>query len=826
MKEAIMDYLKLYRRFYLDMLIHGNALSAIIGAPLTVLFFILQTEITLSNLHVVVVPGIIVFVVVTLMTYVWYQYLFAPFRWFFTAKAKGTQFSEKHALMLKERMSSVAVLFSLGLIGQWTIGLAVFSITSALLYGLTFDQLLYLWFGGILSVGISIPFGSYFISKTIKRLTDDGLFDEVKNVISVKPVTTFGSLIPILTGSTSMVNVLLVIVLVTFGIVLSHGYMKTMFAQNINSISNQAAHKLDDMIDGVTNDCKLVSLLPDRNMINRIVSLKKYYADCAIIENGNVTTSGTGRYDAIIEKGMLSRKSLGQDGEFITKPIVYEKDKKAYVVIGDTINGRIYAALIAVDAIKEQIFKDVTIGRTGYIFVTYEDGSGLVHPQIDITSDALTHYEWSKKLINNHNTLIAYKFNNDDNYGYCTKSGRGFLLIANIPKSELNEYSKLLALLSLGVGLFWCVVATVILYRTNRGHLEPLKNAREVISKVAQGDLTQNLDIIKGDEVGILSSAVNILIKELREAIAHIIRISDELASSSTQMSQSITSFADNVQNEASTVEEISATVEEISAGMENVARRADGQNQSLSLLINLLNNLSTTIQTVADTMNASVKEVELIADRSREGSQSLNQMNSTMQVLSKSSADMKNIVKIINDISEQINLLSLNAAIEAARAGDFGRGFAVVADEISKLAEQTAQSIKEIDNLIKQNSTEMTKGTQNITQAIQNIGFIINGVKDISTHIEHVASEMKEQLAINTNVQNMIADVQSGSEEIKNATEEQRVAILEISRSITNINDLSQSNAGAAEEMSANATNVESMAVQLKEVMAFFKIS
>jgi len=812
-----MDYLKLYRRFYLDMLIHGNALSAIIGAPLTVLFFILQTEITFSSLHVVIVPGIIVFVVVSLMTFLWYRGLFAPFRWFFTAKAKGTQFSEKHALMLKERMSSVAVLFSLGLIAQWTIGLAVFSITSALLYGLTFDQLLYLWFGGILSVGISIPFGSYFISKTIKRLTDDGLFDEVKNVISVKPVTIFGSLIPILTGSTGMVNVLLVIMLVTFGIVLSHGYMKTMYAQNINSISNQAGHKLDEMIDGVVNDCK---------MINRIVSLKKYYADFAIIENGNVTTSGTGRYDAIIEKGILSKKSLSQDGEFITKPIIYEKEKKAYVVVGDTINGRVYAALIAVDAIKEQIFKDVIIGRTGYIFVTYEDGSGLVHPKIDITSNALTQYEWGKRLINNHNTLIAYKFNNDDNYGYCTKSGKGFLLIANIPKSELNEYSKLLALLSLGVGLFWCVVATVILYRTTRGHLEPLKNAREVISKVAQGDLTQNLDIIKGDEVGILSSAVNILIKELREAIAHIIRISDELASSSTQMSQSITSFADNVQNEASTVEEISATVEEISAGMENVARRADGQNQSLSLLINLLNNLSTTIQTVADTMNASVKEVELIADRSREGSQSLNQMNSTMQVLSKSSADMKNIVKIINDISEQINLLSLNAAIEAARAGDFGRGFAVVADEISKLAEQTAQSIKEIDNLIKQNSTEMTKGTQNITQAIQNIGFIINGVKDISTHIEHVASEMKEQLAINTNVQNMIADVQSGSEEIKNATEEQRVAILEISRSITNINDLSQSNAGAAEEMSANATNVESMAVQLKEVMAFFKIS
>jgi methyl-accepting chemotaxis protein len=289
-------------------------------------------------------------------------------------------------------------------------------------------------------------------------------------------------------------------------------------------------------------------------------------------------------------------------------------------------------------------------------------------------------------------------------------------------------------------------------------------------------------------------------------------------------MSQAITSFTDNVQSEASTVEEISATIEEISAGMENVAKRADSQNQSLATLINLLKNLSQTIETVADTMNTSVKQVEMIAERSQEGSQSLNQMNATMQVLSKSSEDMKNIVKIINDISEQINLLSLNAAIEAARAGDFGRGFAVVADEISKLAEQTAQSIKEIDGLIKQNSTEMAKGTQNITQAITNIGFIINGVRDISSRIEHVASDMKEQLAINTKVQGMITDVQAGSEEIKNATEEQRVAIMEISRSISTINELSQNNAGAAEEMSANATGVEKLAVSLKEMISFFK--
>lgn len=815
-----MDYIKLYRRFYFDMLIHGNAFSGIIGAPLTVLFFIWKTEISLSNLYVVAVPGIIVFIVVSIMTYLWYDYLLAPFRWFFTAKAKNTAFDEKHALIVKERITSLVVLFSLGLIAQWVIGLLVFSVVSALLYGLAFDQLLYLWFGGILSVAISITSGSYYIPKTVNNLIQQGVFDELKTVISSKPVTKFGSLIPVITSSASIVSVLLVILLVTFGIILSHSYMQTMYAQNIENTAHQVGNNLDTLIDNTLNDCALVAVHPDRNTINRIVALKNIYEDMAIVDNGIL--SGTGTYNAMIQKALSNKVQLTRG--FITKPVGNERNN--YIVVGLPINGKTYAALLSIDTLKKILLDTVVIGKSGYVFITYGDGSFFMHPATAIVSDSLSNYDWGKKLYNNQNQFISYHFKNEDKFAYSVKSDKGFMLIATIAKSELNQYSRLLALLSLGVGLFWCVVATIILFRNVKRHLEPLVQAREVISSAAKGDLTKTLDIIKGDEVGILASSVNILVGQLRQSISRIISISDDLASSSTQMSQAITSFTDNVQNEASTVEEISATIEEISAGMENVAKRADSQNQSLASLINLLKNLSHTIETVADTMNASVKEVELIAERSREGSQSLNQMNATMQVLSKSSEDMKNIVKIINDISEQINLLSLNAAIEAARAGDFGRGFAVVADEISKLAEQTAVSIKEIDGLIKQNSTEMAKGTQNITQAITNIGFIINGVRDISSRIEQVATNMKEQLEINTKVQGMIADVQAGSEEIKNATEEQRVAIMEISRSISTINELSQSNAGAAEEMSANASGVEKLAVTLREMVSFFKIT
>ena len=817
-----MDYIKMYRRFYFEMLIKGNVFSGLIGAPLTILFFIWKTEISVSNLHVVIVPGVFVFIIVTVMTYYWYEYFLAPFRWYFTAKAKGESISEKNALILKERFSSSVILYSLGLIAQWVIGLAVFSIASAVFFGLTFDQLLYLWFGGILSVAVSLVIGSYFLPKTINTLIQQGFFNEISNIISTKPITTFGSLIPIITSSASIVNVLIVIILVMFGIMLSHNYMQKMYVNNIQLVTQKTADKLDAFIDTILHhDSRIIALAPQNEVILKILDFNSHYNDIVVIENEKIVSSARGMYnDVVLEE--LKKERHKQ--VYISKPFVTSKGEK-YIILWIDYYNRIIAIVVSMEKLQEEILSDVVIGKSGYISIYYEDGVGFLHPDKDITSESLLDYEWGGKLYNNNNVIIPYKYDNQDVIGYSIRSNKGFMLIASVPVTEINEYSILLALLSVSIGIFWVAIATIVLYRNTKRHLDPLVHAREAISTVAQGDLTVSLDIIKGDEVGILSAAVNILVKELRGAIVHIIQIADEMASSSTQMSQAIVSFSDNVQSEASTVEEISATIEEISAGMENVAKRADSQNQSLTSLINLLKNLSQTIETVADTMNASVKEVELIAERSREGSQSLNQMNATMQVLSKSSDDMKNIIKIINDISEQINLLSLNAAIEAARAGDFGRGFAVVADEISKLADQTAQSIKEIDGLIKQNSNEMAKGTENITQAIANIGFIINGVRDISSRIEQVATEMKEQLSINTKVQGMIADVQVGSEEIKNATEEQRVAINEISQSISTINELSQSNAGAAEQMSANAAGVEQLAIKLKEMVAFFKI-
>jgi methyl-accepting chemotaxis protein len=169
----------------------------------------------------------------------------------------------------------------------------------------------------------------------------------------------------------------------------------------------------------------------------------------------------------------------------------------------------------------------------------------------------------------------------------------------------------------------------------------------------------------------------------------------------------------------------------------------------------------------------------------------------------------MRDIVNIINDISDQINLLSLNAAIEAARAGEAGRGFAVVADEISRLADQTAQSIKDISVLIDQNSTQIDAGMGSVEHTVGALREVISGIGRIQQKMNTIAADGKGHLDAFREVNEAAGRVRDNAEQINIATTEQKDAIEDLVQSITSINQLTQQNASGAEEIAGNAEEV-----------------
>lgn len=307
--------------------------------------------------------------------------------------------------------------------------------------------------------------------------------------------------------------------------------------------------------------------------------------------------------------------------------------------------------------------------------------------------------------------------------------------------------------------------------------------------------------------------------------IKNVLRKSSESTlSRADEIFATIVKFSENTQNQAAATEDVTSSIEEITAGIETVSSNAGDQNENLVSLAAVIGELSRLIVTMNDEVRDTLAVTTKISERARLGEQSLRVMNDTMGTIADSSREMTEILRIINDISDRINLLSLNAAIEAARAGDAGRGFAVVADEISKLADQTAASIKDIDRLIHTNESEITKGGENIHAAVENVVTIIRDVNLISSKISAISATMTKQLSASDVVSNNTEKVKIRSEEISNSMNEQKIATDEILKTISSINDLAQNNSLKIEKMSDLAKALVAMAEKMTKEIDGYK--
>jgi methyl-accepting chemotaxis protein len=333
--------------------------------------------------------------------------------------------------------------------------------------------------------------------------------------------------------------------------------------------------------------------------------------------------------------------------------------------------------------------------------------------------------------------------------------------------NQAYQTGRTLMITATAISLLLGVILSIVIAR---GFSVPLGQAVSVLERVADGDLTVTLDVFTKDEVGQMAQALNRAVEKLNSTLQEVAESAASASTSSQELASAAESIASGAQEQAASLEETSASLEEITAA---VRQSADNANQASQLA-------------------SSSKDSAL------QGQEVVSNAITAMSEINASSSKISDIISTIDEIAFQTNLLAVNAAVEAARAGDEGRGFAVVASEVRSLAQRSALAAKEIKVLIQDSLRKVEAGSGLVNRSGETLQGIVGSVKRVTDIVGEIAA----------------------------ASGEQSTGIEQVNTAMTQMDQVTQSNSAQTEELSATAQALSEQAAHLMDLVSTFTLS
>ncbi len=327
--------------------------------------------------------------------------------------------------------------------------------------------------------------------------------------------------------------------------------------------------------------------------------------------------------------------------------------------------------------------------------------------------------------------------------------------------------------------------------------VNPLQHTLRAVNRIAQGDLTEHLQVNRRDELGQLQSGLQQMMLNLHELIDGIRSGVIQVASAAEQLSAVTEHTNSGISNQKAETDHVATAMNEMTATVHNVARNAEEASAAAS---------------IADQQASEGERIvgEAIAQIQRLAAE-LNQSADAVRHLQEQSDKIGGVLDVIKAVAQQTNLLALNAAIEAARAGEAGRGFAVVADEVRNLALRTQRSTEEIETLV----AGVQSGTHAVASGMESSLLL----SESSVECTHRAVNALE------NITGKVSIIQSMNQQIATAAEQQSAVTEEINRSVINVRDISEQTANTCEETAASSNELARLGHELERLVERFKV-